>query len=409
METPLDVLSTLAASMVENTEKTGESLLGSTCPATAGLDTGSYELAAAAAAAAATASAGSKELPTRTLKADRLKERQELAQVLHMDKDHAASLCAARKTVVTAGTQTQFSSFNGEAPPAPPYPGPPPGPPPAYFAPRGGDDHAADSYSHHPLYGPPPPLPAAPHTSPMSSSSPSASSHLVDLSHAHVASSSDIQNAPLNLSLSNSPLPPVSLPSSSSSSTAWQPHRTSVITCMSSSSSPVSSGGSSPHAHNGHGAHSGRASPSCSSHPVSDPAIEEHFRRSLASYGDSVPKTTASSASSQESNVSITGSVDDHFAKALGDSTWKALKSHSDLAPEIFTGSVDDHFAKALGATTWRRIKAETEHSENSSTAVHNCNPTTASNSTTSNSPGHTSSSSSPSHSGTSLSAPVTS
>ena len=65
---------------------TGDSVFGSA----PGLD--SYDVAAG------------KELPSRSLKADRLKDRQELTQVLHIDKDHAASI-NARKTV-TASTQT---------------------------------------------------------------------------------------------------------------------------------------------------------------------------------------------------------------------------------------------------------------------------------------------------------------
>lgn len=53
-------------------------------------------------------------------------------------------------------------------------------------------------------------------------------------------------------------------------------------------------------------------------HTVCDPVIEEHFRRSL---GENYKDTE------QESNsVSITGSVDDHFAKALGD-TWLQIKA----------------------------------------------------------------------------------
>lgn len=49
-----------------------------------------------------------------------------------------------------------------------------------------------------------------------------------------------------------------------------------------------------------------------------DPVIEEHFRRSL---GNNYKESEAVSNS-----VSITGSVDDHFAKALGD-TWLQIKA----------------------------------------------------------------------------------
>lgn len=51
---------------------------------------------------------------------------------------------------------------------------------------------------------------------------------------------------------------------------------------------------------------------------VCDPVIEEHFRRSL---GENYKEAEAVSNS-----VSITGSVDDHFAKALGDA-WLQIQA----------------------------------------------------------------------------------
>ncbi|XP_041080171.1 transcription cofactor vestigial-like protein 4 isoform X4 [Polyodon spathula] len=52
-----------------------------------------------------------------------------------------------------------------------------------------------------------------------------------------------------------------------------------------------------------------------------DPVIEEHFRRSLGkNYKEPEPMTKS---------VSITGSVDDHFAKALGE-TWLQIKAAKD-------------------------------------------------------------------------------
>lgn len=57
---------------------------------------------------------------------------------------------------------------------------------------------------------------------------------------------------------------------------------------------------------------------------VCDPVIEEHFRRSLGkNYKEPEPAAAAATNS-----VSITGSVDDHFAKALGD-TWLQIKNKS--------------------------------------------------------------------------------
>lgn len=51
---------------------------------------------------------------------------------------------------------------------------------------------------------------------------------------------------------------------------------------------------------------------------VCDPVIEEHFRRSLGNnYKEAEPVSNS---------VSITGSVDDHFAKALGDA-WFQIKA----------------------------------------------------------------------------------
>ncbi|XP_041860191.1 transcription cofactor vestigial-like protein 4 [Melanotaenia boesemani] len=51
---------------------------------------------------------------------------------------------------------------------------------------------------------------------------------------------------------------------------------------------------------------------------VCDPVIEEHFRRSLGNdYKEAEPVSNS---------VSITGSVDDHFAKALGDA-WLQIKA----------------------------------------------------------------------------------
>uniref|UniRef100_A0A803KA36 Vestigial like family member 4 n=1 Tax=Xenopus tropicalis TaxID=8364 RepID=A0A803KA36_XENTR len=55
-----------------------------------------------------------------------------------------------------------------------------------------------------------------------------------------------------------------------------------------------------------------------------DPVVEEHFRRSLGkNYKE--PEPVANS-------VSITGSVDDHFAKALGE-TWLQIKAAKDGGP----------------------------------------------------------------------------
>ncbi|XP_041130137.1 transcription cofactor vestigial-like protein 4 isoform X3 [Polyodon spathula] len=100
-----------------------------------------------------------------------------------------------------------------------------------------------------------------------------------------------------------------------------QQNRPSVITCASASNRncnlshcPIT--------------HSGCVSATASSYrrpsntnTACDPVIEEHFRRSLGkNYKEPEPVTKS---------VSITGSVDDHFAKALGE-TWLQIKAAKD-------------------------------------------------------------------------------
>lgn len=56
----------------------------------------------------------------------------------------------------------------------------------------------------------------------------------------------------------------------------------------------------------------------------------------------------------------LTGSVDDHFARALGDQMWTEIKARTEPQPlDSLSGSVDAHFAKALGAAMWKKLKAE--------------------------------------------------
>ncbi|KAF7208033.1 transcription cofactor vestigial-like protein 4b isoform X2 [Nothobranchius furzeri] len=96
-----------------------------------------------------------------------------------------------------------------------------------------------------------------------------------------------------------------------------QQNRPSVITCAAAnnrncnlSQCPVSHNGCSNLANNYR-----RINPNT----ACDPVIEEHFRRSLGkNYKEPEPPATNS--------VSITGSVDDHFAKALGE-TWLQIKN----------------------------------------------------------------------------------
>lgn len=312
-----------------------------------------------------------KELPTKSLKQDRHKERLELLKPLKFDKDHAIQ---HRQAVNNVANRMHLSSVS-------------PSPPPSSNVDQYHNiDHnsVSEAYrlhhhqliSNHPALRSPPAHPPPQYQPPRDLPSPN--------------------EAPLNLSITNGS----SVSSESGSHGNHGGHspsqsRPSVITCAASASSV-----------NGRYESSGSLSSSPSRREIQsdicDPAIEEHFRRSLGkNYPDFMGKHTSATPSpplatphgnalttphpitmaSQpnrqvspsrtspptgpkvkaiiNSNVSITGSVDDHFARALGDSTWSALKAKNEQEAPM-PGSVDDHFAKALG-DTWLRIKAERE------------------------------------------------
>ncbi|XP_029633410.1 putative uncharacterized protein DDB_G0277255 isoform X1 [Octopus sinensis] len=322
-----------------------------------------------------------KELPTKVLKHDRIKDRQDLSQTLNFDRGHTVLLTNKR----CAGTQTQFSSFE--------------------FSRDGEVVMIAEPYhqshqSHH-------------HQQQQSTSMVSQClSQSLDM---------DTENLPLNLSVSNnnnnnnnsgggsssnsinnnnnnnnnsntnshhyhhhhhsnnnnnnsSPIP--SPANSSALSTQQQQLRPSVITCAFANRYTNMNTFVQPHSPSRRELTSGMCDP------------EEHFRRSLGkdykklNRQSPVPMTrtkiTDSVASVNSSDNEPVGtcserlvllttqenspSVDDHFARSLGNSTWTNLKSKTDVLIE----SVDDHFAKALG-DTWHRIKAEQENHCNSS------------------------------------------
>lgn len=97
-----------------------------------------------------------------------------------------------------------------------------------------------------------------------------------------------------------------------------QQNRPSVITCASASARNCNLSHC-PIAHSGCASY--RRAPTSAA--ACDPVVEEHFRRSLGkNYKEPEPAPNS---------VSITGSVDDHFAKALGD-TWLQLKAAKDGA-----------------------------------------------------------------------------
>ncbi|KAJ0179830.1 hypothetical protein K1T71_004421 [Dendrolimus kikuchii] len=116
-----------------------------------------------------------------------------------------------------------------------------------------------------------------------------------------------------------------------------------------------------------------------------DPVIDEHFRRSLGDdymnlfkknaeavqpgpkpntkdrasspilFKPEEPPKPAKIIAMEVDDASM--SVDDHFAKALGD-TWKQIQtSRLKMEKTATKGGVDDHFSKALG-DTWNKIQS---------------------------------------------------
>ncbi|XP_030625613.1 transcription cofactor vestigial-like protein 4 [Chanos chanos] len=104
---------------------------------------------------------------------------------------------------------------------------------------------------------------------------------------------------------------------SAASATERQQNRPSVITCAPASNRTcnLSNCHMSP---SGCSTSNANARSKTNANSVCDPVIEEHFRRSLGKiYQEPEPISNS---------VSITGSVDDHFAKALGE-TWLQIKA----------------------------------------------------------------------------------
>ncbi|CAL8380158.1 unnamed protein product [Boreogadus saida] len=104
----------------------------------------------------------------------------------------------------------------------------------------------------------------------------------------------------------------------SSSTVERQQNRPSVITCVPASNRNCNLSHC-PISHNGCSSLSNNYKRANTNTTPCDPVIEEHFRRSL---GKNYKEPEPAAANS----VSITGSVDDHFAKALGD-TWLQIKN----------------------------------------------------------------------------------
>ncbi|GFO07457.1 transcription cofactor vestigial-like protein 4 [Plakobranchus ocellatus] len=342
-----------------------------------------------------------KELPTRILKQERARDRQAVTSALDTDRDYTERLNNVKKC---ASTQTQFSSFMGESTEPPP--------PPPYYTTHDTIPHdTIVSGQHHHLNNhtyphPPPPLhsfysqahatttisstehthpsqhphangsrdAAHPSSSTSSSTSPASYFPLPLSSHPQQASPyTDVQHAPLNLSLSNT-------------TTTSKPINGARQSPATNSRTPnTSSGYQQRHASVEHSFNS----------PMSqeDESIEEHFRRSLGKCYPEQPTPTGSvspppppaqapavakAAASPINPVSLQSagekicSVDDHFARALGDQMWTEIKARSEVVPlDGLTDTVDAHFAKALGANMWKKLKAENKVVEDGTQQKH--------------------------------------
>ncbi|KAH9518969.1 hypothetical protein Btru_008811 [Bulinus truncatus] len=319
-----------------------------------------------------TRSSPGKELTTKTWKQDRTRERQELSGALEADREHTERLSHVKKS---ASTQTQCSSFSCENQPPPiyfshdtithdrlratlpppAYPLPPPPliqytaqlpPPPPLHHPVPPPSLLTHPNRHLLLHAEPAALP--PTVPPMAQlkSSPPMTPLSLPAYHSctpppqygeHTGSPADVQHAPLNLSLSSAPLiNPVTATGKSSNKVApdntnRQSNETNRVT---------------PNAKNG-------SRNDETSAQVADEAIEEHFRRSLG-------KCYTEPSPAKKMTVHVSEkicSVDDHFARALGDQMWTEIKARSE--PSGDPSTVDAHFAKALGASMWKKLKAE--------------------------------------------------
>ena len=53
----------------------------------------------------------------------------------------------------------------------------------------------------------------------------------------------------------------------------------------------------------------------------------------------------------------LVDSIEEHFARSLGNLWPLTTPSHESTASSTMGSVVDDHFAKALGATTWEKLR----------------------------------------------------
>ncbi|XP_064633147.1 uncharacterized protein LOC135491302 isoform X2 [Lineus longissimus] len=259
-----------------------------------------------------------KELPTKTQRQLRSQNRQGMTEQLNFDEDHQNMVNNKKCTCTqTAGTQTSYN------------------------------------YDQYEVV-----------RKQLSQSAPSSS----QTNHATEKTTTTLQDMPLNLTMSVQD-DPQTIPT-------YTQLRPSVIKCAP-NMPPLSPGGStgsslpsspSPTSPNG------PSKREVNSVGICDPAIDEHFRRSLGKNYPAPPEYLPAPApapavlpnpTQSQPELSVTGSVDDHFAKSLGQK-WTEIKAKNDnLDLDISIGSVDDHFAKALG-DTWHKIKAQHDGCKNS-------------------------------------------
>ncbi|CAH1785184.1 unnamed protein product [Owenia fusiformis] len=287
-------------------------------------------------------SSPTKHLPTKMYKYQRHIGRTELPQSLNFDPERTQQFnikkCAGTQT---AGTQTQFTTFpDGYQPTAP---------------------QALPQSSRlyvNPSYLPPPPLATTSYlTLPTATMTTTVTSHRRHSNDTPPLSPEALSpTGPLNLSMQN-------MQTNSNTDTHSQSeknHRKSVITCAPLKDDITIN-----------------TSRGITSVEFCDPDIEEHFRRSLgARYTEIRSKPSSPTPSGRTPSptsvtspslhqVSISGSVDDHFKKALGENTWSKINHEQEDSLNMKMDSVDDHFAKALG-TTWLKIKDKAGSGESS-------------------------------------------
>ncbi len=101
---------------------------------------------------------------------------------------------------------------------------------------------------------------------------------------------------------------------------------------------------------------------------ILDKTIDEHFRKSL---GDNYDSSSNSSSMDQTSGWDyllkqwccltfgdfLVDSIEEHFARSLAKFSSLNHEETSSMNSQRTESVVDDHFAKALGSSTWEKLK----------------------------------------------------